>query len=128
MAAHEVRDVAILCARELVLDRQAGSIPGILARRAHIGLVAIGDDMLLGCCFGSAGQETDVAHEGFIDLLVVDRAQQRRGVGSLLASTMEQQLAARGCTRINLAGNSPHYAWPGIDIHRSEERRVGKEC
>lgn len=118
MATHEMRDVAILCARELMLDREAGSIPGILARRAHhIALVAIRDDKLLGCCFGSAGQDTDVAQEGFIDLLVVDKAEQRRGVGRLLACTMEDQLATRGCTRINLAGNGPHYAWPGIDIH-----------
>jgi mycothiol synthase len=128
IATHEVRDIAMLCARELVLDRQAGSIPGILARRAHIGLVAIGDDMLLGCCFGSASQETDVAQEGFIDLLVVDRAVQRRGVGRLLASTMERQLATRGCTRINLAGNGPHYAWPGIDIHYTSAICFAEDC
>jgi mycothiol synthase len=117
VAAHEMRDVAILCARELVRDRQAGSIPGILARRAHIALVAIRDDTVLGCCIGSAGQDAEVSEQGFIDLLVVDSTDQRRGVGRLLASTMEQHLAARGCTRINLAGNGPFYAWPGIDIH-----------
>jgi hypothetical protein len=48
MATHEMRDVAFLCARELVLDRAAESIPGILARRAHIGLVAIRDDTRAG--------------------------------------------------------------------------------
>jgi mycothiol synthase len=72
---------------------------------------------VLGCCIGSADPEAEVGEDGFIDLLVVDRAAQRRGVGRLLVSTMEQRLVARGCTRINLAGNGPFYAWPGIDIH-----------
>jgi hypothetical protein len=83
MAAHEVRDVAILCIRELVLDRQAGSIPGILARRAHIGLVAIGDDMLLGSCAS------------------VRAAVQRRGLESLI--TCLQLLASPSMARARVA-------------------------
>jgi mycothiol synthase len=117
MAAHQMRDVASLCARELVLDRHAGSIPGILARRPHMGLVAMRDSKVLGCCIGSVGQDPEASNDGFIDLLVVDRAERRRGTGRLLAGTMERHLVARGCSRINLAGNGPFYGWPGIDIH-----------
>ncbi len=117
MAADGLRDVAGLCQRELILDRHAESIPDIFSRRPHIGLIARRDSEVLGCCIGSVGQDAEDSADGFIDLLVVDNAEQRRGIGKGLAIAMEQQLAARGCTRINLAGNGPFYAWPGVDIH-----------
>jgi mycothiol synthase len=127
MAADALPDVVGLCQRELILDRYAESIPAILARRPHVGLIAKQDSEMLGCCIGSVGQYAghsvnaaqadDDQVDGFIDLLVVDGAEQRRGIGSRLATAMERQLAARGCTRINLAGNAPFYAWPGVDIH-----------
>lgn len=117
MASLGLGDVAGLCKRELILDRDAELIPDIFVRRPHIGLVARRDSQVLGCCIGSVGQDSEHSADGFIDLLVVDRDEQRRGIGTRLATAMEQQLAARGCTRINLAGNAPSYAWPGIDIH-----------
>jgi mycothiol synthase len=117
MSLHHVDDVASLCARELVLDRDAGSIPAILMRRPWIGLVAARGSTTVGACIGSMAPESESAAEGFIDLLVVDRAGQRQGIGRQLAGVMERQLAARGCERINLAGHGPYYAWPGIDIH-----------
>jgi mycothiol synthase len=117
MAADALPDVVGLCKRELILDRDAELIPAIFSRRSHIGLIARRDSRVLGCCIGSRGQDAEDSVDGFIDLLVVDRAEQRRGIGRLLATAMEQQLVAGGCTRINLAGNGPFYAWPGIDIH-----------
>jgi mycothiol synthase len=117
MSSHHLDDVAGLCERELVLDRDAGSIPGILMRRQFIGLVAVRDSGTAGACIGSVSGDSDEDGEGFIDLLVVDRASQRQGVGRELLNAMERRLAARGCEQINLAGNGPYYAWPGIDIH-----------
>jgi mycothiol synthase len=117
VAVDELGDLADLCARELVLDRYADSIPDILARRPRICLVARRDATVVGCCVGSTGQDASDSAEGFIDLLVVASAERRRGLGRLLADTMEQRFGALGCTRINLAGSAPFYAWPGIDVH-----------
>jgi mycothiol synthase len=117
IAMDALPDVAGLCKRELILDRDAESIPDILSRRPHIGLIARRDSQVLGCCIGSLGQDAPGSADGFIDLLVVDRDERRRGIGTRLTIAMEEQLAARGCTRINLAGNAPFYAWPGIDVH-----------
>jgi len=117
MSPHHLDDVASLCDRELVLDRDAGSIPGNLMQRPCIGLVAARDSRTVGACIGSSAADGDGPTEGFIDLVVVDRAEQRQGIGRQLLSEMERQLAVRGCERINLAGHGPHYAWPGVDIH-----------
>jgi predicted N-acetyltransferase YhbS len=117
MSAGDLAGVTSLCARELVLDRDAASIPGILMRRPCTSLVAVRGREVVGSCIGSVATECDGTTEGFIDLLVVDRCQQRQGIGRQLADAMERQLAARGCERICLAGHGPFYAWPGIDIH-----------
>lgn len=117
MSPRDLGEVARLCDQELVLDRYAGSIPGILTRRPHLGLVASHRSATIGACIGSVNQDDDGNTAGFIDLLVVDRAAQRRGVGRQLAADMEQQLVARGCERISIMANGPYYAWPGIDIH-----------
>jgi mycothiol synthase len=117
MSADDLADVASLCARELVLDRDAAAIPGILVRRPCASLVAVRDRRVVGTCIGSVTAEPDGTTEGFIDLLVVDRAEQRKGIGRQLADMMERELSARGCERIYLAGHGPYYAWPGIDIH-----------
>jgi len=116
LAPRQLSDVSRLCEQELTLDRFAGSIPRIVTRQPYIGLVAVQDSATVGACIGSIA-EADGSGEGFIDLLVVDRAQQRRGVGRQLAAEMERQLAARGCQRIGLAAASPNHAWPGVDVH-----------
>jgi mycothiol synthase len=117
MSPADLDDVASLCARELVLDRHAASIPGILMRRRCISLLAVRGWVTVGSCIGSVATHSDGTAEGFIDLLVVDRAQQRQGIGRQLADVMERRLAARGCERIYLAGHGPYYAWPEVDIH-----------
>ena len=117
LAPHQLRDVSRLCEQELTLDRCAGSLPRIVTRQPYVGLVAVQDSATVGACIGSVAETGDGSGEGFIDLLVVDRAQQRRGVGRQLAAEMERQLAARDCQRIELSGSSPNHAWPGVDIH-----------
>lgn len=117
MSAHDLLDLSRLCDQELTLDRCADLIPRIVTRRPYLGLVAAHDSVMAGACVGSVAQGDDGQPEGFIDLLVVDRAEQRRGIGRQLAAEMERALAARGCQQVTLAGNGPHYAWPGVDIH-----------
>jgi len=115
-SARDLDDVASLCAQELVLDRYAGSIPAVLARRPHVGLIATRGSSTVGACIGSVTEDQDGAVEGFVDLLVIGRSSQRQGIGRQLVHAMEQQLASRGCQLIHLSGHSPYYAWPGIDI------------
>jgi len=117
LTKHQLSDVSRLCEQELTLDRFAGSIPRIVTRQPYAGLVAVQDSATVGACTGSVAEAGDGSCEGFIDLLVVDRAHQRRGIGRQLAAEMERQLAARGCQRIDLAAGSPNYAWPGVDVH-----------
>jgi mycothiol synthase len=117
LAAHQLGDVSRLCEQELALDRCASSIPRIVTRQPYVGLVAVQDSATVGACIGSVAEAGDGSGEGFIDLLVVDRAQQRQGIGRQLAAEMERQLAARGCQRIDLAAGSPNHAWPGVDVH-----------
>lgn len=117
LGPHQLCHVSRLCERELTLDRWAGSIPRIVTRQPYVGLVAVQDSLTVGACIGSIAQADDGNAEGYIDLLVVDRAHQRRGIGRQLAAEMEQLLAARGCQRIDLSGISPNNAWPGVDIH-----------
>ena len=117
LTPQQLGDVSRLCEQELALDRRAGSVPRIVTRQPYLGLVGVQDSLTVGACIGSIDQAGDGNAEGFIDLLVVDRSHQRRGIGRTLAAEMERQLAARGCQRIGLSGSSPNNAWPGIDIH-----------
>ena len=53
---------------------------------------------------------------GHVDLIAVDRAERRRGVGRALMARIEGALAGLGAGDVVLAGNPPYYAWPGIDV------------
>ena len=117
LTPQQLGDVGRLCEQELTLDRCAGLVPRIVTRQPYVGLVAVQESATVGACIGSVAEAGDGKAEGFIDLLVVDRPQQRRGIGRRLAAEMERQLTTRGCQRIDLSGLSPNYAWPGVDIH-----------
>jgi predicted N-acetyltransferase YhbS len=53
---------------------------------------------------------------GHLDLLAVDPEQRRRGIGRALTARIEGALAGLGAATVELAGNAPYYAWPGIDV------------
>ena len=53
---------------------------------------------------------------GHVDLLAVDPEQRRRGIGRALTARIEGALAGLGAAAVELAGNAPYYAWPGIDV------------
>jgi ribosomal protein S18 acetylase RimI-like enzyme len=86
-----------------------------LARRAHIGLAVTRDAEVLGAAFGSMME--DASAGGSIDLIVVDRAVRRQGIGRRLVEQLEQEFSHRACGAINVRGNPPCYLWPGVDIH-----------
>ena len=53
---------------------------------------------------------------GHVDLIAVDPAERRRGIGRALMSRVEGALAGLGAGDVVIAGNPPYYAWPGIDV------------
>ncbi|MFD6757039.1 GNAT family N-acetyltransferase [Micromonospora gifhornensis] len=53
---------------------------------------------------------------GHVDLVAVEPRQRRQGVGRALLGHAEQALAELGAVEVLLAGNPPHYAWPGVDV------------
>ncbi len=80
---------------------------------------AQGQNRLLGACFGAAEPATPAGAErrtGFVDLVVVDRAARRQGIGAQLVAGLRERLAASGCQVIAVRGHGVHYAWPGIDV------------
>jgi mycothiol synthase len=111
----DLPQIASLCDRELELDHGAAGYPELLARRAHIGLAVTGDAEVLGAAFGSMMEETSAG--GSIDLIVVDRAVRRQGIGRRLVEQLEWEFSRRACGTINVRGNPPCYLWPGVDIH-----------
>jgi predicted N-acetyltransferase YhbS len=53
---------------------------------------------------------------GHVDLIAVDPADRRRGIGRALMARVESALATLGAGEVVVAGNAPYYAWPGIDV------------
>jgi predicted N-acetyltransferase YhbS len=83
--------------------------------RRIAGFVALaGDDRLIGVVLGSVSHRD--ASIGHVDLIAVDPAERRRGVGRALMARIEGALAGLGADDVVLAGNAPYYAWPGIDV------------
>jgi len=116
LAPRDLDAVERLCERELTLDSHTAGLPGVLMRRPHIGLVAVHGEEVLGACFGSVSEYRAAGREGFLDLIVVAPGHREHGIGRRLVGALETELAARGCEVAKIAGNPPHYAWPGIDV------------
>ncbi len=122
LAADRLPAVVELCGRALDLAEDAVEAPAIVdvlcsraaADRPVVALGAYRDGLLTGVLIGSVSGR-DSAH-GHVDLVAVDPAHRRRGVGRALLSYAEEKLAALGATEVLLAGNPPYYAWPGIDV------------
>ncbi|QLQ38173.1 GNAT family N-acetyltransferase [Micromonospora robiginosa] len=115
-------EVVDLCRRALDLPEDAAEAPAVVATLADraaadrpvLRLGAVRDGTLLGVLLGSLSA-TD-PERGHVDLIAVAPAERRRGVGTALLAGAEARLAALGASELLLAGNPPHYAWPGIDV------------
>ncbi|MFE9693070.1 GNAT family N-acetyltransferase [Micromonospora sp. NPDC005806] len=114
--------VVDLCRRALDLPEDAAEAPAVVdtlaaraaADRPVLRLGAVRGDELIGVLVGSlSGRDPQLGH---VDLLAVAPEERRRGVGRALLAEAERRLAGLGAAELLLAGNPPHYAWPGIDV------------
>ncbi|MGH3831803.1 MAG: GNAT family N-acetyltransferase [Pseudonocardiaceae bacterium] len=100
----DLPQIAILCDRELELDHCAAQYPRLLTRQPHIGLAMTRGTEVLGAAFGSIMQDSD---GGSINLIAVDRAFRRQGIGRRLVEQLEREFSRRACDKINARGNPP---------------------
>lgn len=115
-------EVVALCRRSLDLPEDAAEAPAVVATlavraaadRPVLLLGAVRDGTLVGVLVGSRSA-TDL-RLGHVDLVAVAPAHRRQGIGAALLADAEARLAALGASEVLLAGNPPHYAWPGIDV------------
>jgi mycothiol synthase len=118
-----------LCARALDLPEDAAEAAEIVLRlretagtegwaksprRLAAFLARDNEAGLVGVVLGSIShRDPSIGH---VDLIAVDPAERRRGVGRALLARLEGALAGLGADDVVLAGNAPYYAWPGIDV------------
>ena len=104
-------------AAEIVLRlRETAGTEGWAPRpRTLTGFLAVAPgDRVIGVVLGSVSHRDESI--GHVDLIAVDPAERRRGVGRALMTRIEGALAGLGAGDVVLAGNAPYYAWPGIDV------------
>ncbi|RIV37246.1 GNAT family N-acetyltransferase [Micromonospora radicis] len=122
LAAERVPEVVRLCRRALDLPEDAAEAEALVdtlwvrasADRAVRVFGAYRAGELVGVLIGSrsAGQ----GRTGHVDLVAVDPAWRRQGIGRALLTRVERALAELGAAEVLLAGNPPYYAWPGVDV------------
>ncbi|MEU4239209.1 GNAT family N-acetyltransferase [Actinoplanes sp. NPDC026619] len=111
--------VIALCRNALDLPEDAAEASEIVLRLREAGrrtgfLAVSPGDRVIGVVLGSVShRDASIAH---VDLIAVDPAERRRGVGRALMTRIEGALAGMGADDVVLAGNAPYYAWPGIDV------------
>jgi predicted N-acetyltransferase YhbS len=124
LTADDVPAVVSLCRTALDLPEDAAEAAEIVLRlrerggstpRNLAGFIAQAPgDRVIGVVLGSVShRDPSIAH---VDLIAVDPAERRRGVGRALMGRIEGALAGLGAGDVVLAGNPPYYAWPGIDV------------
>jgi len=116
LSTGEIAELASLCAEELFNDDRAERFPQILLKRPTIFVLERTARRVVGACFGSVAVR-DGSLIGYVDLLIVRRKDQRKGIGRELLGRIEERFRAAGCSKMQFKGNPPHYLWPGIDIN-----------
>jgi ribosomal protein S18 acetylase RimI-like enzyme len=115
-------EVVDLCRRALDLPEDAAEAPAIVATLADraaadrpvLRLGAVRGGTLVGVLVGSlSAGDPRVGH---VDLVAVAPEERRQGIGGSLLAEAEARLGGLGVAELLLAGNPPHYAWPGIDV------------
>ncbi|MCX4389209.1 GNAT family N-acetyltransferase [Micromonospora peucetia] len=122
LTADRVPAVVELCRRALDLPEDAAEAPDVVdalwtraaVDRPVVALGAYRGADLVGVLVCSVSARD--ARLGHVDLVAVDPAHRRRGVGRALLSSAERILTGLGAAEVLLAGNPPYYAWPGIDV------------
>lgn len=94
--------------------RERDGLPESAAPRRTVGLVAVRDGALVGVVLGSLShRHSGIGH---VDLIAVRPRLRRHGIGRALLTRIETALSAFGASEVQIAGNAPYYAWPGIDV------------
>ncbi|WP_326562303.1 GNAT family N-acetyltransferase [Micromonospora sp. NBC_01796] len=94
--------------------RDTTTLPGAPTRRRTVGFVAVVGSATVGVVLGSiAHRDSSLGH---VDLIAVHPTHRRRGIGRALLARIEGALSGLGAGEVLLAGNPPHYVWPGIDV------------
>ncbi|RBJ00150.1 GNAT family N-acetyltransferase [Micromonospora provocatoris] len=115
-------EVVELCRLSLDLPEDAAEASAVVvtvaeraeADRPVLRLGAVRDGALVGVLVGSLSAADP--RLGHVDLVAVAPRERRQGVGGALLTEAESRLGALGAGEMLLAGNPPHYAWPGIDV------------
>lgn len=94
--------------------RDDSPLPGSTERRRTVGVLARSGGAIVGVALGSMAHRDPTT--GHLDLIAVRPDRRRHGIGRALLLRAENALAALGATQVRLAGNPPHYVWPGIDV------------
>ena len=98
-------------------DRADG--PDAAAGSAGFALVAEVDGAVAGFAFGSLGPvpaDPGRRRRGHVNMLAVDAAVRRRGIGGALLAALEERLFAAGAEAVMIGGATPTFAWPGVDV------------
>lgn len=91
--------------------------------------VALEEEMVVGFLLATKRkfpyQERGLEPErGWINVLFVHKDYQKKGIGSRLLDTAENDLKKLGCKRITLGAYSPNYFFPGIDNENYPEAKT----
>lgn len=106
----DATEAAVIVARL----RDTATLPGSAMRRRTVGFVAVSGSATVGVVLGSiAHRDSSLGH---VDLIAVHPAHRRHGIGRALLARIEGALSGLGAGEVLLAGNPPHYVWPGIDV------------
>lgn len=113
----DAEGVRTVSATSLAFEPDAADLAALVAAApgTRVAVVAEEDGQLTGIAFGGLGVRPDTARRGFVDLLAVTPAARGRGTGAALLSAAEDRLRSAGAAEIWLGGNSPVFAWPGVD-------------
>ncbi|GAA1896689.1 GNAT family N-acetyltransferase [Asanoa iriomotensis] len=106
--------------------RSPGPVPGSTGLRRTTGSVAVVGSSVVGVVLGSTGYGD--ASVGHVDLVAVDPAHRRRGIGRALVERVSAALGAFGVTSVAFVGNAPVYAWPGIDVRYTAAVCLAEAC
>ena len=114
----DLSGAAELLGRALDLPEDAAEADGIAARLAAPpsgrAVAHLAADDGSGLIFASINDADPGL--GHVELLAVRPTARRRGIGAALLRAAEDRLADLGAERVQLGGNPPCYAWPGIDV------------
>jgi GNAT superfamily N-acetyltransferase len=106
-------EIAKLCRRALPDPPDAGEILGCLFARDEPACVR-GDPTMAVVATSVQENEANGEVRGFVKLLVVDPAYQRRGHGHDLLEAAERDLAT--ASTITIGADAPYYLFPGVEL------------